>query len=198
MDNKIIKILLVGFMIWAIASTSALAYYYSLYIDLNREYTDLENKLSEYQGVVNDMEAVIADLRGSLNNMNSTYQELLQNYSEMLKKFSRLLEGGYVNIVIDFGNGTRLFYKFFVVVGENNTVFDLLLATGLPLDYSEYPEFNDVFVNCIGGLCGQQTSDNSGIYWMLYINTELSSSGAKQSKVFGGDLVEWRYEEISW
>ncbi len=198
MDNKILKILMVSFMIWAIASTSALAYYYSLYNDLNSEYAQLKNRVAEYQGVISDMEAVISDLRSSLRNMNSTYQELFKNYSEMLQEFSRLLEGGYVNMVIDFGNGTRLFYKFYVVIGENNTVFHLLLATGLSLDYDEYPEFNDVFINCIGGVCGQMTGDNSGMYWMLYINTQLSSAGARQSKVFGGDLVEWRYEEISW
>ena len=198
MDNKILKVLLVGFMVWAVASTSALAYYYSLYIDLNKEYIQLESKVVEYQGVVDDMQQVIADLRSSLRTMNSTYQELFKNYSEILKEFSRLLEGGYVSMVIDFGNGTRLFYKFYVVVGENNSVFHLLLATGLSLEYNEYPELNDVFINCIGGVCGQQTSDNSGLYWMLYINTQLSSSGARQSKVYGGDLVEWRYEEISW
>lgn len=198
MDNKFIKVLLVSFMIWSVASTSALAYYYSLYIDIDRKYVELENTVNEYQSTIDDLQNAVSNLRGTLSNINSSYQELFQNYSEALNKLSALLRGGYVNIVIDFGNGTRLFYKFLVVIDENNTVFDLLVATGLSLDYTEYPEFNDVFINCIGGVCGQQTGDRSGLYWLLYINTEPSAYGAMQSKVYGGDLVEWRYEEVTW
>lgn len=198
MDSRILKILLVGFMLWAVVSTSVLAYYYSIYSDLSKQYSQLENRVKEYQGAINEMQNVIEELRNSLRTINSSYQELYHNYSAILEEFSLKLRGGYVNMVIDFGNGTRLFYKFFVVIGENNTVFDLLLATGLSLDYDEYPEFNDIFINCIGGVCGEKTSERSGMYWLLYINTQLSSYGAKQSKVYDGDLVEWRYEEISW
>ncbi len=130
--------------------------------------------------------------------VNESYNEILENYSVLLKNISKSLGGGYVSLVVDFGNGTRKYFKFYIVYGENNTVFDLLLATGLELDYTYYEEFDDIFVNCIAGICGTTISNSSGRYWLLYLNTELSFYGAKKTLVYNADFVEWKYELVTW
>lgn len=192
------KVLTLLFLIWAVASTSMLAYYFTSYNEYKRAYEISQEQLKNYKSIISNLQENINQIRESLSELNLTYSELLMNYSQLIENFSKIIDSGYVSLVIDFGNGTKLYFKVYVVYGVNNTVFSVLKTIGINISYTEYPEFNDVFINCIGGLCSQQLTENSGMYWTLYVNTVLSNYGANQTKVYDGDLIEWRYEELSW
>ncbi len=198
MDGKVFKAVIAVFFIWSILASVAAGYFYNLAVQLEEENARISEELSAAQDSLSQLQEAVNSLRESIGSLNSTYQELLQNYSEVIDRLARDLNSGYVSLIIDFGNGTVKYYKLLVVYGENDTVFDLLMATGLEIDYTEYPEFNDVFINCIAGVCGMQTSENSGMYWLFYVNAEMSQRGAKQTTVTEGDVVEWVYKEVSW
>lgn len=198
MEAKILKILSVLFLIWAVASTSLFAYYYNSYQDIRKAYETSQYQLNNYKSLIDTLQESINQIRDSLSELNLTYSELLMNYSLLIRNFSKIINSGYVSIIIDFGNGTRFYKKVYVVYGVNNTVFFVLKTLEMNFSYTEYPELNDVFINCIGGVCSQQLTDNSGMYWMLYVNTMLSSFGANQTKVYDGDVIEWKYENLSW
>ena len=198
MESRALKILSVVLLAWAVISTSVAAYYIVSYNSLSQKYNAAVTTIEKYSGVIAALNESIQDMRDALNGVNQSYTQLLRNYSSLVQNLSRALNSGYVSMIIDFGNGSKLYRKLYIVYGENNTVFDLLMAIGIAIDYTEYPELNDVFINCIGGVCGQTLSENSGMYWMLYINGALSNYGAKQSIVYDGDVIEWRYEKISW
>jgi len=198
LESRLLKILSIGLLLWAVISTSIAAYYIVSYSDINKKYQVARETIEEYRDVIKTLNESIKNIREALTGVNRSYSQLLSNYSLLLENLTRELNSGYVSLIIDFGNGNRIYRKVYVVYGENNTVFDVLVAVGLSIDYTEYPEFNDVFINCIEGVCGQQLTENSGSYWMLYINGVLSNYGAKQSIVYDGDVIEWRYETISW
>lgn len=71
---------------------------------------------------------------------------------------------------------------------EGKTVFELLNEQ-YDIEYTEY-DFG-VFIESIEGVAGDQ-----GHFWSLYVNDELSPTGADQTTVSPDDMVEFRYEEI--
>lgn len=64
-----------------------------------------------------------------------------------------------------------------------------LLKENAEIEYKEY-DFG-VFVESINGTAGDEKH-----FWALYVNDEQSITGADQTTVNKGDLLEWRYEEI--
>ncbi len=198
MEAKPYRVLSAVLLIWAITASVGMGYFYMLAADYEAENEQLRSELSSAEEAIEAARDIVRQLNASLSKINSSYQALFANYSELLRQLSRDLNSGFVSLIIDFGNGTVKHYKFLVVYGENNTVLDLLLATGLEIDYTEYEEFNDVFINCIAGVCGRMTGETSGFFWLFYVNTEMSQKGAKQTTVSEGDVVEWVYKEVSW
>jgi hypothetical protein len=52
----------------------------------------------------------------------------------------------------------------------------------------DYPGLG-FFVDSING-----KANANGLYWFLYVNGESSDTGASQTLLHPGDVVEWRYE----
>ncbi len=196
--SNVYRVLSAVLFIWALFASIGVGYFYMLAVDLEVDNQRLRQELASAEETVSKARNLIKVINSSLSNLNQSYQSLLANYTEALDRLRLDLNSGYVSLVVDFGNGTSKYFKFLVVYGENDTVFDLLLASGLDIDYTEYPEFNDVFINCIGGVCGEVTGESSGLFWLLYVNGEASQRGAKQTTVVEGDVIEWRYREVTW
>ncbi len=49
------------------------------------------------------------------------------------------------------------------------------------------------FVDSING-----KKNSNGLYWFLYVNGVSSATGASQTMLHPGDVVEWRYEKNSY
>lgn len=75
-----------------------------------------------------------------------------------------------------------------LVEEEGQIVFDLL-SEQQNIEYKQY-DFG-VFVESINGIAGDDDH-----FWALYLNGELSPTGADQTVVSPQDLVEFKYEEI--
>jgi hypothetical protein len=72
-------------------------------------------------------------------------------------------------------------------VSQGSTVLDALTACGIAL------EEEGGFVTSINGT-SQSPSEN--IYWMYYINGELSQVGAAEYAVQEGDTITWKLEKF--
>lgn len=71
---------------------------------------------------------------------------------------------------------------------DGDNAFELLQENA-DVEFEQY-DFG-VFVKSINGVSG----DNE-YFWSLYVNGEQSVTGADQTFLEEGDLVEWRYEEV--
>lgn len=71
---------------------------------------------------------------------------------------------------------------------DDSNAFELLKENA-EIEYKEY-DFG-VFVESINGTAGDDKH-----FWALYVNDEQSMTGADQTTVNTGDVLEWKYEEI--
>ena len=74
------------------------------------------------------------------------------------------------------------------------TVADLLSAAreqGLQFTADDYGQPLGLLVTSINGLANDQPKQK---YWYLYVNGQLSSTGASATLAAPGNTVEWRYE----
>jgi len=134
----------------------------------------------------------------TLHTLNSSYVLLLSNYKSLLNRFHSILNRSVAILVIDYGEGHREIYKVEFISGVNDTAFDILKSGMDNIKYKYYEAYDDVFIECINGVCNHQVTENSGYYWILYINFEPSPYGAKHTIIHDGDIVIWKYTLVSW
>ena len=115
------------------------------------------------------------------------YQTLYNETLNELSKFSKYI---LVNILIDYGNGTAIWYNNTAVVGGSS----LLEATKTVAEV-EYTEYSfGVFVSAINNVAGNQTHA-----WLWYIwnstkgDWDLGPTGADSWILRDGDIISWVY-----
>jgi hypothetical protein len=191
------KILIVVFLIWAVSSTSALAYYYNSNLNYKGKLHDAELRLEKYRDVIVKMNNTLNALNNTLIAVNKSYSEVISNYSNIIGLLEEKLNMSVAIFVIDYGNGTKDIIKVEFMQGVNDTVFDLLKNIA-KINYTYYESYGDVMINCINGVCNKQLDSNSGYYWLFYINFLLSQVGAMHAMVRDGDIVIWNYTKLTW
>lgn len=81
-----------------------------------------------------------------------------------------------------------------IEIGENDTAFSVLLRAAeennFTVSYQNYGSLG-VFVSCIAGVCA-----NNNCYWAFYYNGQYSNVGASSQRVFDGDTVLWKLENL--
>ena len=94
------------------------------------------------------------------------------------------------NITLTAGADT-----FYIRIADGATVLDAMqiAASSTSFTYTghDYPGMG-VYVDSING-----KQNGSGYYWFLYVNGVSSETGASQTVLHSGDVVEWRYEKSS-
>jgi hypothetical protein len=123
------------------------------------------------------------------HNESAHYRSLYERAAADLKKLTMP-----VNILIDYGNGTRKWYNNTLVPREAN----LLLATEIIASVKSitYPEMGK-FVTNINGVGG-----DPGKYWIWYIWNRNESRwdwgpvACDKYILREGDTVMWRYEQF--
>jgi hypothetical protein len=84
-------------------------------------------------------------------------------------------------------------YSYGAYIAENESVLDVMRQLAASQNFAftgrEYPSLG-FFVESING---KKNAD--GAYWFLYVNGTSSDTGASQTMLHAGDVVEWRYEK---
>ena len=69
------------------------------------------------------------------------------------------------------------------------TVYEALLASGLPMKIKYDRKFDAFYVISINGI---SEDPSRGSYWEFYINGEIGKSSIDKARVREGDIIEWR------
>ncbi|KYH40382.1 MAG: hypothetical protein AYL33_006050 [Candidatus Bathyarchaeota archaeon B63] len=116
-------------------------------------------------------------------------------YDQAVEELRKLRTHMLVNVLIDYGNGTREWHNGTMLpIGSS-----LFNATDLvaDIDYTAYPF--GVFITAINGRGG-----DPGYYWLWYIwnstgsKWEIGPVAADAFTLHHGDTVAWKYEKPSW
>lgn len=96
--------------------------------------------------------------------------------------------------IINSGKGNIHQYQIKII--DNSTVFSLLEELSerenFKIEASFYPG-SGFFIESIDGFSGG--TDNN--WWQYWVNGKLGEKAADKKEVRGGDIVEWRFDKIS-
>lgn len=121
-------------------------------------------------------------------------QDLEKNVEYLRSNAANFSKNVTVVVVVNFNNGTVLVKDVHFTLGNDFSAFNATqLAFGNSLDYKYYPAQKDVLVSRFFDVSNDASSSR---YWMLYVNSVLSSSGALKTIVSADDIIEWRYQKI--
>ena len=159
----------------------------SYYIELQKE----KQRSGQYKEMYDDLLGNYTGLLNSYLNFLQEYKLGKQNLTEMLEGYESCVM--HVNLCIDYGNGTILWYNDTIVpLGYN-----LLEATkGVAVVNSTYwPAYRASFVDAINGVW------NKGSYYWMWYRWDGESKvwkyggcGADLYTLSNGEVVKWRYE----
>jgi hypothetical protein len=140
---------------------------------------------------------VLVIILGSL----TSYYYLL--YSDTLNKYNKLLQEIQspktkisVALLIDFSNGTKIWYNRTVNIGI--TLFDYTWnVTNGKVTYEQFPTGK-----LVTGILGKEQNSTLKYYWMWYFWSKGANSwalgpvGADSYIIQDGDILMWRYEKF--
>jgi hypothetical protein len=194
-----------------IISATAGAYYYYEYQQATQSKDQYVNELktatSQYDGLAsnyntslslyNETFALLAGTIAVVNTSLPIYQQASSQLSQLWSKYLSLKPASSslyaADILIDFGNGTRVWYNDTrVQPGWNMYVETVVLSHG-DLQAQWYPDYQEHLVTGIGGVTDSQTMD-----WFLWTYNETASwqtsqVGADQLPVYNGSVFAWTY-----
>jgi hypothetical protein len=194
-----------------IISATAGAYYYYEYQQATQsknQYADeLTTATSQYDGLASNYNSSLslfnetfAFLAGTIAVVNTSlpiYQQASSQLSQLWSRYLSLKPASSslyaADILIDFGNGTRLWYNDTrVQPGWNMYVETVVLSHG-DLQAQWYPDYQEHLVTGIDGVSDSQTMD-----WFLWTYNETASwqtsqVGADLLPVYNGSVLAWTY-----
>jgi len=105
-----------------------------------------------------------------------------------------------VNILIDYGNGSKTWFNN-TIVSRNSTLFSVLLSIS-KVNYTSGAY--GIFINSINGVSNKVTGKNCGYYWMWYYYDKESKKwvmgpvGVDKWKLSEGDILKVVYQQVKW
>lgn len=162
-------------------STSKYTHLATNYNTLLSRYNESISLLSRSIAVINTSEPVYRQASGELNLLWQTYLGLKPASTSLIQN----------DVLINFGNGTRVWYNnTSVQPGWNFYVETLVLENGNVVA-KWYPQFGSHLVSAIGGVSSSPTT-----FWFVWTfnNTALwrpAPVGADQLMVFNGSTLAW-------
>ncbi|MCX8171549.1 MAG: DUF4430 domain-containing protein [Candidatus Bathyarchaeota archaeon] len=132
---------------------------------------------------------IVSYLAAYYYNESSIYRSLYERAAADLKRLTMP-----VNILIDYENGTKVWYNNTAVPRETN----VLMATKIvaSVEGTEYPEMG-TFVDSINGV-----RNEGGRYWIWYIwnpdkgSWEWGPVASDKYILHEGDTIMWKYEKF--
>jgi hypothetical protein len=194
-----------------VISATAGAYYYYEYQQAdqskNQYVSELRTETSQYDGLASDYNsslslynetfALLVGVISAVNTSLPIYQQASGQLSKLWDEYVSLKPASSslytADVLIDFGNGTRLWFNDTrVQPGWNMYVETVVLSQG-DLQAQWYPEYQEHILTGIDGVSNSQTMD-----WFLWTYNETSSwqtspVGADLLPVFNGSVIAWTY-----
>ncbi|MBS7642805.1 MAG: DUF4430 domain-containing protein [Candidatus Bathyarchaeia archaeon] len=136
-----------------------------------------------------DNERLRNDIR-SLSDENDRLKKDVGSYVARLSKIN------FVDVVIDYGNGTVRVYREVPVPRSRSTVFQALLSVA-SVRYIEYPF--GIWVDSIDGIANDPMTN---MYWIYYVRVKdtkdyvMGEVAANLKLVSDGDEILWRYTKF--
>lgn len=121
--------------------------------------------------------------------------------NDMLKKdigsyVARLSKVNFVDVVVDYGNGTVRVYREVPIPRNRSTVFQALLSIA-SIRYTEYPF--GIWIDSIDGVANDPTAN---MYWIYYVRVKgtqdyvMGEVAANLKLVSDGDEILWKYTKF--
>lgn len=194
MVNRTPWIISLALLIWALITTSTSIYYYNQMLEASRS--------------IVEMNRLIEDARSQMNNLTSKLMRvveeaamigdeklvnLIQKLEDETLKLHKIIGGVIsVNILVDYGNGSRKWYNGTrIVMGES--MFEALKKSA-KVKYNEYPF--GVFVEAINDV---YNNPQKLLYWMWWRwDSEkkvwiLGGIACDKYIPVNGEIFAWKY-----
>lgn len=177
MEKGIFTYIALGLLVWAISGTVVAGYYFVQYNTYQNEYENLANEF-------NTLSDAIVDLSDTLSGSIGDISEIME--------FIPLK----VNILLSYGNGTKIWYNN-TAVPLGSTAFTALLAI-TDIKYTDYGEELGILVTSINGRVGNST--HGWLYWGWDAENskwELPEYSASKYILHRGDTIAFAYESYA-
>ncbi len=194
-----------------IISATAGAYYYYEYQQAaqskSQYVSELRTEASQYDGLAsnynsslslyNETFALLAGAIAVVNTSLPIYQQASSQLSQLWGRYLSLKPASNslyaADVLIDFGNGTRLWYNGTQVQPGWNTYVETVVLTRGDLQAQWYPDYQEHLVSGIDGV-----SDSQTMGWFLWTYNESASwqtspIGADLLPVYNGSVIAWTY-----
>ena len=154
------------------------------------------SSLQDYNTTLVLLAAAVADLNTSAPAYQTASSALasLWNEYQVLSREGGITAPSYeVNMLVDYGNGTRVWYNDTrAQPGWNGYVVTLVLLNG-DVQATWYPQYGEHYVTGIGGVPNTQDK-----FWFLVTanqtgSWQVATVGADQIHVFNGTTFAWVY-----
>ena len=125
---------------------------------------------------------LLASIIFALKTETASKNEVANNTTEELRTD--------ISVSLKIINKEEEIYKLNNILNEL-TVFDIT-EENTELEYNNNYDFG-VFIESIDGV----KNGNEGMYWQYYVNDKLGDVAADKKNLEDGDVVEWRFEDVS-
>lgn len=152
--------------------------------DLSAQNQDLQNALAELQKTVSD-----------LQNKNQKLQDMLAKVDRERQQLAKELDkiGVEINLLIDFGNGTKLWFNN-TILPYGSSLLNATLAKAQPVKYTTFE--TGAFVDEIMGVM-----NTNPWYWLWWKYEDgrwvMGETGADAAKLRDGGIYAWKYCDTS-
>lgn len=160
------------------------------------QYNQLAGQYNSSLSLSNQTLALLAGTMGAVNTSLPVYAQASSQLSSLWSSYLKLKPASvHVNtadILLDFGNGTRLWYNHTQVQPGWNLYTATVDITHGNMQATWYPSFGEHFVNSIDGVTG-----TSKAYWLVYTYNSTAWAeakvGADELPVYNGSIYAWSF-----
>jgi len=160
--TRILTISVAALLCMTLITVASTIYFYQDSVAIKNRYVELQQQLFATQDEL---------------------QSLQQNYTVIREAVL------YVNMTIDYGNGTVELHDN-IYIAPTQTVFDAL-KTVADVNATYWDVFQAWFINAINSVANNENGNNR--WWVYAVNGEHAAVGADAYELLDGDYVEWTY-----
>jgi len=194
MVNRAPWILALALLIWAVAATSTAIYYYNQMLDLSKRNIEMNRLIDEFRSQLNNLTSNLMRVVERASTVNDAkLLEFIGKLENETLKLHKIIGGVIsVNILVDYGNGSRRWY--------NNTKINMgesmikALEKIVSVKYTEYPF--GIFVDSINNV---YNDPKNYMYWMWWRwDSEakrwiLGEISCDRYIPVNGEIFAWKY-----
>jgi len=196
-----------------VVSGTVAAFYYSQYSaqaaasnqyakDLQAVDANFSQTVSDYNSLLSQYNVSVTLLSRAVAQLNTSSPVYLQASTQLAALWKTYLQlkpqktSLYsANVLIDFGNGTKVWYNATgAQPGWNLYILTLVLTSG-SMNAQWYPQYGEHLVTGIFGVANSPAADKSWFFWRWNSTAKWQSPllGADELNVYDGSVFAWTY-----